>query len=148
MSTLLKLAVDQANAKRERRIVLPVPGSPGVDLLFRTATADDLARAQKGGKRVHPKDEMLAGHQANLGLIAACCLEIWQNGETVLLPSGDVATFRDKEIQADVGVATASEAVAEVVGRDGDVSMVAGALLRESGFDADGTPLEGAENPT
>lgn len=147
MTSLLKLAVDQANAKRERRILLSVPGSPGVDLVFKTATAEVVGRCQKSGKRIHPKDDMLAAHQSNLALIASCCIEIWQDGETTLLESGDPATFTDREVQADVAVATASEAVAVVVGRDGDVNALASALLRESGFDVDGTPLESDENP-
>lgn len=148
MSTLFKVAVDQADAKRERRVLLPVPGSPGVDLLFRTANAADVATCQKGGKRLFPKDELLAAHQANLTLIANCCVEIWQKGETTFLESGDPALFTDRETQADLAVATASEAVAKLVGRDGDVGALAQALLRESGFDADGAPLESTENPT
>ena len=148
MSTLLRLAVDQANAKRERRILLSVPGSPGVDLVFKTASAETVGKCQKSGKRVHPKDEMMAAHQANLALISMCCIEIWQDGETTLLESGDPAVFTDREVQADVEVATASEAVSAVVGRDGDVSVIAAALLRESGFDTEGNPLESEENPT
>lgn len=147
MSTLLKVAVDQANAKRERRILLGVPGSPAVELMFKTATAEVVGRCQKSGKRLHPKDEMMAAHQANLAVLASCCTEIWQNGVTTVLESGDPATFTDREVQADVGVATASEAVAVVVGLDGDVNALASALLRASGFDPDGTPLESAENP-
>lgn len=148
MSTLFKVAVSQADAKRERRVLVPVPGSPDVDLLFRTANATDVAASQKGGKRLYPKDELLAAHQANLALIASCCIEIWQGGETTFLDSGNPATFADRETQGDLEVATASEAAAKLIGRDGDVSAIAAALLRESGFDTDGTPLESTENPT
>jgi len=148
VSSLFKVAIDQANAKRERRVLLPVPGSPGVDLLFRTATSDDIASSQKGGTRLYPKNELLAMHQANVSLLANCCLEIWQNGETTFLESGDPATFTDRETQADLGVPTAGEAVVKLVGRDFDVDALAAALLRESGFDPDGAPLESTENPT
>lgn len=148
MSTLFKVALDQADAKRERRVLLPVPGSPGVSLLFRTVTAGDVAFAQKGGKRLYPKDDILAAHQANLTLISRCCQEIWQNDEATLNDAGDPVGFGDRETLEDLGVATAGEAVAKVVGRDGDVGTLAVALLSESGFDADGQPLEGTENPT
>lgn len=148
MTKILKFAREQANKKRERRILLPVPGSPGVDLLFRTATGDDIAKAAKGAKRMHPYDDTMANFQMNLALIAACCIEIWQNGETAMLPSGEPATFKDKAIWDDLEASTASDAVSELVGRDGDADAIANAVLLESGFNRDGTPLQGTENPT
>ena len=143
------MAVGEADAKRERHILLPVPGSPRTALMFKTVTSEVLGRCQKSAKRLYPNNSMRESNQVNLALIAECCIEIWQDGATTLLESGDPARFTDREVQQDplVGVATASEAVAKIVGRDGDVGAVAAALMRESGYDRDGEPLD-AENPT
>ena len=147
--SLFDVAVGEANAKRDRHILLPVPGSPRTALMFTTVTAEVLGSCQKAAKRLYPNNTMQRANQANLALIAECCTEIWQDGVTTLLDSGDPARFKDREVQQDprVGVATASEAVAKIVGRDGDVGALAAALMRESGYDADGEPLD-AENPT
>jgi len=147
--SLFSVAVGEANKKVRRRILLPVPGSPRTALLFETLDQDTWGRCRKQAEKVYRNNPMMQARQINLALIAACCIEIWQDDVATLLPNGDPAKFTDREVQQDpeIAVATAPEAVAKIVGRDGDVGALAAALMRESGFSSDGEPLE-AENPT
>lgn len=144
--SLLKKAFAQADAKHSRRILLHIPETD-TDLLCRTVTGEDMAAAQKGGQRLFPKDEGLAGLQALRALLATTCLEIWEDGKTVLDDNGDPVTFRDPALLAEAGVATASEAVAKLIGIDGDVMALGNYLLKESGFDATGARVVEGEGP-
>ena len=146
--SLLSKAFGEADAKREKRVLLSVPDSSS-EILCRTLTAEDVSRAEKGANRLFPKDSTLSGIQQRRALLAAACVEVWVDGETVLDSNGDPLTFRDKAFQAEAEVATASEAVSKLVGLDGDVVTLGNVLMRESGFDDDGNRVvQEGEDPT
>ncbi len=138
MTSIAERVKAATNAARERRVVLPVPlaGSP-ITLLCRTLTQDEIGRAQDLGKRMSPKNTARASLIVSKDLLARACTEIWVDGETWLDEAGDPLTFDDKALHSALGVADRLDAVAEVVGRDGDMEVMSDALLRESGYTRD-----------
>lgn len=147
MSSLAEI-VKAASAKaRERRILLPVPNGP-VTLLCRTLRQDEIGAAKRLGKRLAPKDDMKSSLIMSKALLADATVEIWVDGETWADAEGLPLTFADKELHAALGVADRLDAVAETVGRDGDLETMSNVLIRESGYDSEGYETSEADAPT
>lgn len=149
MASLLRAAQDRARAKRERRIPLEVPGGTGVSLVCLTVTGEQIARLARGARKRYPGDEFMQGLSANTALLAEATVEIAVDYEPQEDGDGDLLTFKSPALweQLDPKPRTAAEAVVALVGRDGDINVLAGALMSESGFTANGSPLAEDENP-
>lgn len=79
-------------------------------------------------------------------LVAACCEQIKKYDLVAIDDDGNFLTFRDKEIQDDLGALSAKEAVRAFYGSDGYVNQVALQLLAEAGWGSDDVVPE--EDPT
>ena len=118
---------------REQRILLPVPDSD-VSLLCRTLTQEEISTCHNLGERIGRRDSAKVSRVVSRALLAVGTLEIWYGDEAWSDDSGRPLTFDDDQVHSVLEVADRLDAVQGVVGRDGDIDVMAKALMRESGF--------------
>lgn len=146
--SILDGIIAEADASRERRILLPVPlESRHVSLLCRTVTSEEVGASIRLGERLAPKNNARAKLLHCKNILAVATVEIWRNDEPVCGSDGEPINFGDDELLKRAKVADKLDAVPKIVGRDGDIIVMGDALLEQSGYTSEGYQLPDTESP-
>ncbi len=130
-STLIQQVKARAAARRTRQVSVPLP-ELGMELVCDVPT--DMAaieRLREAAKKVDKGKAPAANFSR--ALLANQTGEIRIDGE-VLTIDGAPVSFRDLDLQRELGVPDAKSAVVDLIGSDGDISRIVGVLLEEAGF--------------
>lgn len=129
----------RAERRRARKVMLQAPGL-GFELVCDVPTSQEaIDRLRSVAIKRHGKKAFaLPFFRA---LIAEQTRRILTERGPLLVEGEEVA-FTDRELQSMMGVASASEAVARMLGGDGEVSQIAVKLLGEGGFTEDSEAVE------
>ena len=132
MSSMLEGMKARAAARSRRTIRLTNPEDAGQVFVCRVPTDGmELDRLQSAAEKVDK------GRGANVHFcraVVAACVESIEDCGVVLEIGGVAVNFRDPELQAALGVASAKDAVVALVGTDGVVVGMANKLIAEAGY--------------
>jgi hypothetical protein len=140
--SILDSVAAKVRARTSKPATLGHPEILELSVVFRTPT--DRTEIQRIKRRADAQKD--AG-DFDASLLAACCEEITEYGETVVDDEGAPVTFRDKSFQDKLGATSARDAVRTFYGSDGYVSSTAARLMEAAGWGAfDEVVIE--EDPT
>lgn len=127
--SILDSVAAKVRARTSKPVTLAHPEIVELSVVYRTPT--DRTEIQKIKKRADAQKD--AG-DFDASLLAACCEEILEYGESVVDSDGTPVTFREKALQDKLGALSARDAVRTFYGSDGYVSSTAARLMEAAGW--------------
>jgi hypothetical protein len=141
--SILDSVAAKVRARTSKPVTLGHPEILELSVVYRTPT--DRTEIQKIKRRADAQKD--AG-DFDASLLAACCEEISEYGQTVTDDEGQPVTFRDKSLQDKLGAASARDAVRTFYGSDGYVSSTAARLMEAAGWGAFDEVVIEEQDPT